>query len=52
MWNHYKTYSILRKEKTAMEGVFNYMLLPAMIIKNCLPLPLLISLSQEQKTEE
>jgi hypothetical protein len=35
-----------------MEGVFNYMLLPAMIIKNCLPLPLLISLSQEQKTEE
>jgi len=52
MWSHYKTYSILRKEKTGMDGVFNYMLLPAMIIKNCLPLPLLITLSQEYKTEE
>jgi len=52
MWNHYKTYSILRKEKTDQEGVFNYMLLPAMIIKNCLPIPILITLSQEQKTEE
>ena len=52
MWNHYKTYSILRKEATEHEKVFNYNLLPAVIIKNCLPMPILVSLQQELKTEE
>lgn len=52
MWNHYKTYSILRKEKTEFPGVFNYLLMPALIIKNCLPMAIIMSLSQELKTEE
>ena len=52
MWNHYKSYSILRKEATEHEEVFNYLLLPAVIIKNCLPMPIIVSLQQELKTEE
>ena len=51
MWNHYKTYSILRKESTEHKDVFDYKLMPAMIIKNCLPMPIMMVLLQEQKTE-
>ena len=46
MWNHYKTYSILRKEKTSFQGVYNYLLLPPLIIKNCLPMAITMTLSQ------
>ena len=45
VWNHYKTHSILRKEATDHKEVFNYYLLPAMIVKNCLPMPLLMTFS-------
>ena len=45
MWTHYKTYSILRKEATQHKEVFNYYILPALIIKNCLPMPILMTLS-------
>ena len=52
MWNHYKNYSILRKEATEHKEVFNFILLPALIIKNCLPLPLKLTLSQVMMSGE
>ena len=52
MWNHHRTYSILRKEATGHKEVFNYYLLPALIIRNCLPMPILMTLSHVMKTEE
>ena len=52
MWNHFKTFSILRKEGTDHREVFNYFLLPALIIKNCLPLPVLMRISHVLKTDE
>ena len=44
-WNHSDTYTILRKERTESDGVFNYFLLPAVIIKNCLPMPVHLSIN-------
>ena len=52
VWNHYKTYSILRKEPTSHPEVFDYFLMPALIIKNCLPMPIVMTLSNVLKTEE
>lgn len=52
VWNHYKTYSILRKESTSHPEVFNYYLMPTLIIKNCLPMTARIDLSCVMKTEE
>ena len=52
MWNHYKTFSILRKEATDHKKVFNYFILPALIIKNCLPLPVLMTITHIMKTDE
>ena len=37
IWAHGNTYSIMRKEQTNRENVFNYAILPALIVKNCLP---------------
>lgn len=44
VWNHHKTYSILRKEATSHKDVFNYYLIPALIIRNCLPMPIFMTL--------
>ena len=52
MWNHHKNYSILRKEATVDKEVFNFLLLPALLIKNCLPLPIKLTLSQVMKAGE
>jgi len=45
IWNHHRTYSILRKEATENKNVFNFLLLPALVIKNCLPLNIDMTLS-------
>lgn len=53
MWCHYKTYTILRKVPVENQpNVFNFCLLPAMIIKNCLPIAVNITMSQEKKNEQ
>ena len=52
LWCHYKTYSILRKEKVSDKGVYNLLILPPLIIKNCLPIPISIKLQLDIKTEE
>ena len=46
IWEHDKTYSILRKERTDKNQVFNFVLLPAMIVKNCLPTAISIQVQQ------
>ena len=52
VWQHHRTYSVLRKEATGHKDVFNYLLIPALIIKNCLPKPLYLRLNYTLKTEE
>ena len=52
LWGHYTTFSILRKETTKQADVFNFAINPAVIVKNCLPVPISMFLSQDQKTEE
>ena len=52
VWQHHRTYSVLRKEATEHKGVFNYLLIPALIIKNCLPMPFYLRLNYTLKTEE
>lgn len=45
IWCHENTYSILRKEKTDREHVFNFVIKPALIVKNCLPTKIQIKVS-------
>ena len=52
VWQHHRTYSVLRKEATPYEGVYNYLLIPSLIIKNCLPMPLYVRLNYTLKNEE
>ena len=52
LWGHYLTFSVLRKEQTKHSDVFNFVINPAMIVKNCLPIPISMFLSQDEKTEE
>jgi hypothetical protein len=44
VWQHHETYSILRKERTLHPAVFNFVLQPPLILKNCLPCPLAIQI--------
>jgi len=46
IWGHHHTYSILRKEKTEKQGVFNFLIKPPMIVMNCLPCKISIKVSQ------
>ena len=52
VWQHHRTYSVLRKEATEHKDVYNYLLIPALIIKNCLPMPFDLRLNYTLKTEE
>ena len=53
LWEHYTTFSVLRKENIrGRDDVINFIINPAMIIKNCLPIPISMFLTQEEKTEE
>ena len=36
-WPHLPSYTIVRKVTNPLDGVFDFVLLPPMIIKNCLP---------------
>jgi hypothetical protein len=49
IWQHHETYSILRKETTDLSGVFDFLLQPPMIIKNCLPCSLNIEIVEKKK---
>ena len=53
LWEHFTTFSILRKENVrGREDLVNFILNPAMIVKNCLPIPITLRLTEEMKTEE
>ena len=45
LWNHYNTQTIMRKESTENKNVFNLLLLPSLVITNCLPMSLDITIS-------
>ena len=49
VWQHHDTYSILRKVNTSHPRVFDFVLQPPLIVKNCLPCPLNIDLSTTEK---
>lgn len=44
VWRHDQTYSILRKLPTSLDGAYDLALIPALIIKNCLPCNIQIDL--------
>ena len=48
-WPHFPNYTIVRKVKQQIEGVFDYVLLPPMIIKNCLPSLISLEIVEEFK---
>lgn len=52
VWQHHETYSILRKTPTLASNVYDLVLQPPMIIKNCLPCKLTIDISGSAKKEE
>jgi hypothetical protein len=48
-WPHLPTYTIIRKIKNPLDGVFDYVLLPPMILRNCLPCPIKLQIEEEFK---
>ena len=48
VWQHDQTYSILRKQATKLKDVYDLLLQSPMIVKNCLPCPLEIELTEKQ----
>ena len=51
-WPHYQTYSILRKEATSQPQVFDFLLMPPLIVKNCLPTAISVELTEQKSGEE
>jgi hypothetical protein len=45
VWQHNETYSILRKVATNLQAAYDLVLLPAVIIKNCLPCRLTVGIA-------
>lgn len=45
IWGHSRTYSILRKVPTDKPGVFNFCIMPPMIVMNCLPCTIQLKVS-------
>ena len=49
VWQHNDTYSILRKVSTCHPKVFDFVLQPPLIVKNCLPCSVVLDLSTTSK---
>jgi hypothetical protein len=47
-WPHFETYTVLRKVPTSLPDVFDFILSPPMILKNCLPCPISLELTQSR----
>ena len=52
LWNHHNTQTIMRKESTENKNVFNLLLLPSLVITNCLPMSLDITISLINRPED
>ena len=50
-WQHNETYSILRKVETLNPQVYDFVLTPPLIVKNCLPCALKIELTDSTGSE-
>lgn len=48
-WPHMPNYTIVKKLKTPLDEVYDYTLLPPIIVKNCLPCPLSLLVTEEFK---
>ncbi len=48
-WPHAPSYTIVKKVKSPLDGVFDFVLLPPMIIKNCLPCRINLQIEEEFK---
>jgi len=50
-WSHAPSYTVVRKVKSALDGVFDFVLLPPIIVKNCLPCRINLKIEEEFKDE-
>jgi len=48
VWKHFDTYSIIRKQRTMRDKVFDLAIMPALMLKNCMPMKIMVTVSGYQ----